>query len=151
MGEFQCENVRIFLSFVFYVKSIFENLKVLKLPFLRRNGTLNFVTLEISAFNKRKFKIQSLSMYSNGSFLAPRFCQLWFHVKTERQKNSVISTLCQYGSLTWRLEVIHRSSGSIIRHRHGGIIIKARSISWIQVFEFSTIVGKNEMLWWTVS
>ena len=38
----QCGNLRIFLSLKFYVKSILENLEVLKLPFLPLLGALKF-------------------------------------------------------------------------------------------------------------
>ena len=41
----QCENVMIFLSFRFYVKSILDNLEVLKLPFFAIFVPLNFVNL----------------------------------------------------------------------------------------------------------
>ena len=41
----QCGKFRIFLSLRFYVKSIFENLEVLKLTFLPFLGALNFVNL----------------------------------------------------------------------------------------------------------
>ena len=39
----QCENFRIFLSFIFYVKSILENAKVQKMPFLPIYGLLEWL------------------------------------------------------------------------------------------------------------
>ena len=41
----QCGNFRIFLSLRFYVKSLLENLEVLKLTSSAILGTLNFVNL----------------------------------------------------------------------------------------------------------
>ena len=41
----QCGNVRIFPPLIFYVKSILENLKVLKLSFFAILGALRFVNL----------------------------------------------------------------------------------------------------------
>ena len=49
----QCGNLRIFLSFRFYVKSILENLEVLKMPFCHLRG------FEVKKLVE--FKIQSLS------------------------------------------------------------------------------------------
>ena len=51
----QCGNFRIFPSLKFYVKSILENLEVLKLPFLPIFGLQ-------SAKIHKKIKIQSLQM-----------------------------------------------------------------------------------------
>ena len=49
-----CGNFRIFLSFRFYVKSIFEYLEVLKMPFLSFLGLWNVWIWSISAFKKCK-------------------------------------------------------------------------------------------------
>ena len=60
----QCGNFRIFLSFRFYVKSIFENQELVKLPFFANFGDLNFVNLVNISLKKEqrfiKIKIERL-------------------------------------------------------------------------------------------
>ena len=62
----QCGNFRIFLSLGFYLKSIMENLEVLKTAFLAISGTLNFVNFVNFSHRKCKnaseIKILSLSI-----------------------------------------------------------------------------------------
>ena len=50
----QYKNFKINLSLLFYVKSILENLEVLKTAIFVLLGTLNFVNLDISVFLKCK-------------------------------------------------------------------------------------------------
>ena len=50
----QCGNFKIFLSFRFYVKSILENLEVVKVPFFAILGALNFVDLVNFSLQKAK-------------------------------------------------------------------------------------------------
>ena len=60
----QCANFRIFLSFRFYVKSILDNVEVLKIAFFAILGTLNFdILVNFRLLKVQKFieiKIQSL-------------------------------------------------------------------------------------------
>ena len=78
----QCINFRIFLSFRFYVKSILENLEVLKMPIFAILGALNFVDLLNCSIQKVqkciKIKIQSLWMCQNGRFCTSRIPKIDF-------------------------------------------------------------------------
>jgi len=90
-------NLKIFVSIRFYVKSILENLKVQKLPFLPFLGSefCKFGYFQPSKGAKMHKKQNSepvnvlklLILY----FENP---QNWFHVKSEYYRNHEISTLC---------------------------------------------------------
>ena len=80
----QCGNFRIFLLFRFYVKSSFENLEVVKLPFFAFLGALNFHHL-------LNFSLQKVQKFIQMKFRASKYWQIlhfynpldWFHVKSE--------------------------------------------------------------------
>ena len=48
----QCGNFGIFVSLIFYVKSILENLEVPKLPFWALDNTVNLVKISLQKLQK---------------------------------------------------------------------------------------------------
>ena len=79
----QCGNFMIFLSFRFYVKSILENLGVLKLQFFVILGALKMVKLvnlslqNVQKFIKAKFRAFKCVKMANFAFLEPISCIIW--------------------------------------------------------------------------
>ena len=79
----QCGNFIIFLSLRFYVKSILENLEIVKLATIFVIlWALNFAKLVYFSFQKVqefiKIKLQSLPMCKNGRFCTSRFLKIDF-------------------------------------------------------------------------
>ena len=81
------------------MKSIKEDLEILKTAIIAIFGSVNFVDLVNIIFQKVQklieinFQINVHKYVLQWQVMRLSICQLWFHVKSEWQKNSAISTL----------------------------------------------------------
>ena len=94
-----CENSRNFMPLRFSVKSTLANLESQKMPYFSLLVTVNFnFRIFHSSKNANFVQIQKIIHSKNGQnchFWYSEFGKNWFHVKSEWQKNSWISTpLC---------------------------------------------------------
>ena len=88
-------NCRIFLS-LFYVKSILQNLRTLKLLFCQFRGSKYCKFGKFQPSNSARIHKSPISDPQNVSkcqILRFKIHQIWFHVKARCQKNSLISRL----------------------------------------------------------
>ena len=104
IGNFDCGYSTLwkfnnFLPLWFYMKSILAELRGSKTIILTILVALNFDILGISCLKKSKISKSSKCRAAQivtmqWQFLGLQNDQTWFHVKSEWQKNLVISTLC---------------------------------------------------------
>ena len=102
-----CGNYRIFLSFWFYVKSKLTNLVLKNLPenTCWSSEIWSLLTFALSEQNSEPTKWQK------GQFFNFYILQNWFHVKSEWQNNSEISTLCSLHKFAY-LKRTHKSTNN---------------------------------------
>ena len=99
-GLSQCENYIIFMSLRFCVKSVFEDIEILKMPFLGLCLYVHTYFVHLVSISLQKVKKFMKNQYSEPhnvlkwQIFRLKIGLLWFHVKSEWQKKSVISTLC---------------------------------------------------------
>ena len=95
-----CRNLRIFLSLRFYVKSIFLEYSKAKIAIstILLVSILKFLECHTLKFPKIIVKLIKMAVFGASKW------QIWFHVKSDWQKNIEISTLWSTKCTLWKFE-----------------------------------------------